>query len=459
MRILLISANQEMNPYPVEPLGVAYVAASLLEAGHEVRVLDLCFEPNGPEVAAAAAREFEADLVGISIRNIDNLTFPKSVFYLPLIKSVIDELRSTGSYPIVVGGSGFSLFPHEALSYLEADYGIVGEGEEGMTSLAGCLENGAALPTITGLVTRTGSSETPCISKSMDFVSLSPARSLLKYRRYGEYGAMSNVQTKRGCPFRCIYCTYPLLEGSNIRLREPGGVVDEVEKLQKDYGADYFFFVDDIFNVPQSHAVGICEEIIRRGIAVQWACFATPKHVSPELFRAMKKAGCNAVEFGTDGGADETLTALEKGFTLSEVERAQEMCSNAGIEAAHYLIIGGPAETPETIAETFRFMERIRPRAVIAMLGVRIYPGTGLVRRAVNEGIIDEGESLLEPKFYISREVRRNVLDVVGEYARSRHNWVVPGLDIRSSEKLSRRLAALGKRGVMWDLLGSTNIM
>jgi len=453
MRVLLISVNKERIPYPVEPLGVAYVAASLLAGGHDVKVLDLCFEANAPEAAATAARGFAADLVGISIRNIDNLTFPKSIFYLPAIKQVIDSLRADGPYPLLLGGSGFSLLPREILAYLDVDYGIAGEAEASILMFVDALDNGREPVGIPMLVTKEGFGEGAAPANRFDFRTLLPARSLLDYKKYSEYGGMPNIQTKRGCPFKCTYCTYPLLEGTEQRLRNPVDVADEVERLHRDYGSTYFFFVDDIFNIPQSHAIGICEEIIRRRVNVSWACFATPKNVSMELFTAMKAAGCNAVEFGTDGGTDTTLRTLGKGFSLSHVERAQVLCSRAGIEAAHYLVMGGPGETHKTLAATFRFMERIRPRAVIAMVGVRIYPGTELEKMSLAEGYISEVESLLEPKFYISGDVRDTVLETVGAYARSRPNWVVPGLDIRSSEEISQALAMMGQKGIMWDML------
>ncbi len=456
MRILLISANRERSPYPVAPLGLAYIAAVLKEDGHEVELLDLCFEQDGAGAALAAAKNHRADLVGISIRNVDNLTYPKSIFYLPQIKAVVDALRSEPGLQFVLGGSGFSLFPAETLGYMDLDYGIVGEGEDAMRNLVKCLgdKDNRRLSNIPNLIYASGDDyiqNKRIFSNS--FLRVRPARDLISCDRYFKEGGMVNLQTKRGCPFGCTYCTYPQLEGEKIRLREPREIVDELEFIIDEYGIDYVFFVDDIFNVPQSHAMEICNEMIDRGLVINWTCFATPKEMSRELAVLMKSAGCVGVEFGTDGGVDATMAAMGKGFTQLDVERAQRVCDEAGLEAAHYLILGGPGETEETLQATYEFMERIRPRAVIVMLGVRIYPGTRLVTRAAKEGVIKDGESLLEPRFYISKDVQDILLESVESYARTRPNWIVPGLELRSSEELSRTLRLMGQKGVLWDML------
>jgi radical SAM superfamily enzyme YgiQ (UPF0313 family) len=456
MRILLISANRERSPYPVAPLGLAYIAAVLKEDGHEVELLDLCFEEDGAEAAVRAAKSLRADMIGLSIRNVDNLTFPKSVFYYPQIKIVVDKLRAELSLPVVLGGSGFSLFPAETLRYMNVDYGIVGEGEDAMSALVAALSDGdreklCEIPNLIYIEDGRAVKTPRVFSKT--FCEVSPARELISSKRYFAEGGMANIQTKRGCPFTCTYCTYPQLEGEKLRLRDPKDIADEVDSVIKEHGIDYVFFVDDIFNVPQSHAKGICEEIIRRNLNIKWTCFATPKEMSSELAVLMKKAGCVGVEFGTDGGVDATMEAMGKGFTQDDVARAQKLCDEVGLEAAHYLILGGPGETEETLRATYEFMERIKPRAVIVMLGVRIYPGTRLAARALEEGLIKDGDSLLEPEFYISKQVRDILIESVEVYARSRPNWIVPGIELRSSEELSRTLRLMGHKGVLWDML------
>ncbi len=172
----------------------------------------------------------------------------------------------------------------------------------------------------------------------------------------------------------------------------------------------------------------------------------------------MKKAGCSGIEFGTDSGSEKMLNNLSKSFSLVDVEKATEACRDVDLPAAHYVIIGGPGENKETLEETFSFFDSLRPDAVIALTGLRIYPNTKLLRLSRNEGIVPEGKSLLEPEFYISSRLGAdNMLAAVKSHALSRPNWIVPGLDIRCSTAMLTMLRRLGKQGPLWDLLVAGN--
>ena len=437
MRILLISANREKSPYPVAPIGLAYVASYLLKDNHEVEILDLCFAEDVDLSLNQTINRFHPDIIGISIRNVDNLTYPKSIFYLPDIKAVVSKLK-TLNLPIVAGGSGFSLFPEAILRYLGLEFGIIGEGERAFREFVTEAENSKNVYDIQNLAyLKDNRFHQNPISLAGNFSR--PVRKLLDNTRYFNLGGMANVQTKRGCPFKCIYCTYPYLDGSRIRFRNEKDIVDELEELKNEYSIDYIFFIDDIFNHPIVHAMGICKEIIKRGLKIKWTCFATPKGMTLELLKLMKEAGCMGVEFGTDAASANTIS---------------KMCDDVGLEAAHYLILGGPGETEATLEETFAFMDEINPRAVIAMTGVRIYPNTGLEQMSINEGVIKKKEDILFPRFYISPLISEDrLLNRVNEYALSRPNWIVPGLDIRNSEETMAFLRKLGNRGPLWNML------
>lgn len=452
MRILLISANREKSPYPVAPIGLAYVASSILKDNHEVEILDLCFAEDVDLSLNQTINRFHPDIIGVSIRNVDNLTYPKSIFYLPDIKAVVSKLK-TLNIPIVVGGSGFSLFPEAILRYLGLEFGIIGEGERAFREFVTEAENSKNVYDIQNLAyLKDNRFHQNPISLAGDFSR--PVRKLLDNTRYFNLGGMANVQTKRGCPFKCIYCTYPYLDGSRIRLRNEKNIVDELEELKNEYGIDYMFFIDDIFNHPLDHAMGICKEIIKRGLKIKWTCFATPKGMTLELLKLMKEAGCMGIEFGTDAASANTISKMGKSFTVDDVRKVSKMCDDIGLEAAHYLILGGPGETEETLEETFAFMDEINPRAVIVMTGVRIYPNTGLEQMSINEGVIKKKEDILFPRFYISPLISEDrLLNRVNEYALSRPNWIVPGLDIRNSEETMAFLRKLGNRGPLWNML------
>jgi len=459
-RILLVSANREFMPYPVFPLGVAYVESGLAEAGHETLVFDVnCHDPHeAPHALAATIERFVPDIVGISVRNIDNLTYPDSVSYLGDIRTLVETCRRTVPHvPIVVGGAGYSLFPVEALDALGVDAGVIGEAEGRVVPLVESLANGREPSEIGGLVYRTarGIHRTePATPSQLLFPDKGPRRAGLDMDFYGREGGMANVQTKRGCPFHCSYCTYPLLEGRRFQMRPHESVADEIERLAADYRIEYLYFVDNYFNYPTTHAELVCRALVRRNLLVPWSCFAHPAHLDGALAERMREAGCAGVELGTDAGSPTMLKNLCKEMKPEQILAASRACREAGLPFAHYLLLGGPGESESTLSETFDLMDRCEPTAVIVMCGIRIYPGTRIEQQAREEGSLAPGESLLEPKFYLSPTVRSSLLERVGDEASRRPNWIVPGLEINLSSRLMQWLRQRGHKGPMWELLG-----
>ena len=453
MKILLISANNETKPYPVAPIGAVYIAKVLKNKGHDVSILDLCFVEEDLDAIEDSLKRFIPDVIGISIRNIDNLTYNKSIFYLPRIKSIVDFIKNNSSVPVAVGGSGFSLFPEEVLKYLKLDTGIIGEGESAFSLFVDAVSDGGDIYNIPNL----------CYIKDGEFklngmqynqINHRPDRSLLSNRKYLELGGMANIQSKRGCPFKCTYCTYPRIDGSILRLREPEDVVEELKEMADSYSTDYVFFVDDIFNFPEDHAVAICEEMIKNKLKIDWTCFATPKDMTPKFARLMKRAGCKGVEFGSDAGSERTLKGLGKHFTIDDIAYAAECCKGVDLPNAHYIIIGGPEENDSTLEETFNLFGKITLTAVIALIGLRIYPNTLLQKRAIEDNIIEKERNLLEPIFYLTPDMDVNIIfQRVAEHANKRNNWIVPGLNIRCDNEILTVLRKMGKRGPLWDML------
>ncbi len=233
------------------------------------------------------------------------------------------------------------------------------------------------------------SRETACLSSPRIPASVgTPSRTLFDVSRYLTEGGAANVQTKRGCPFGCVYCTYPILEGSRVRTRPTADVVRELRTLVDEHGVDYVEFCDDIFNFPESAARELCEAMIAEGLRLSWSAFVNPGHLDARLLDLMVRAGCDAVELGTDSGSPAMLRSLGKSFTVEEVRRSSRLCHEAGVATAHYLLFGGPGENDETIAESVALMDELAPEAVIVMVGIRIYAGTELHEVALREGVV-----------------------------------------------------------------------
>jgi radical SAM superfamily enzyme YgiQ (UPF0313 family) len=448
MDILLVSANREKNPYPVFPLGLSCLAGPLARRGHRLQVLDLCFAEDPERALSEKLSDFRPAAVVISIRNIDNVTFPGSRSYLSEVKEVVEGCR--GKAIVIVGGSGFSLMPVQLLEYLDADYGVVGEGEEVLPELICCIENGLATPHLPGVLARGDIGYRPVAPVGR--IGLAE-RSLFPVERYHLEGGMANLQTKRGCPFSCIYCIYPLLEGRKMRLRPIGEIIAEIRSLVAEHGVSYVYFVDDIFNYPPEFAEELCRTMAREKLSINWSAFINPGFVTPSLIEAMVAAGCDAVEFGSESGSERMLGNLGKSFGVAAIRSASGLCREAGADFAHYLLFGGPGESEATIDESFALMDELEPDAVIAMTGIRIFPGTALYERAISDGTITRETSLLEPVFYISPPIRDTMCDMVAKRALARKNWVAPGMEINMSDTMLAALRRFPVRGPMWKQL------
>lgn len=455
MRVLLVSTNREALPDPVAPLGAAYVCAALKQAGHEVRFLDLMFSLDPVVSIKDACRTFRPHLTGLSIRNVDNVAFPECVSYIPELASAVMALKSSGARLIVAGGSGFTIMPAEIMDTLGLNLGIVGEGEESFPELIKRVENGLPINDIPGLAYRHAGKIHINPSRKIKSLDRSPMpdRGLLENSLYMSEGGAGNLQTKRGCAYSCVYCTYPIVEGKNVRLKSPALAAAEFESAVKDHGLKHIFIVDNVFNNPPEHAKSFCRELIKRGTTAGWSCYLNPKGVDAELVGLMARAGCRGVEFGTDSAVDSVLAELKKGFRCVDIVNASRLCSEAGLPFCHSLLFGGPGETSGTVSRTLEVMDSIRPNAVIGMLGIRVFPGTQLAGRSEKEGLLS-GLLGLDPFFYFSPGMEiEPVSCCLAAFGRAHKNFIMPGVHLRMTDKIRQRLRAYGFLGPLWEYL------
>src|SRR5208337_2589800 len=274
-KVLLISTNRCTTPDPVFPLGLAYLNAALRRAGNDTHWIDSLA---GAERIEDVLTGYQPDVVGISVRNIDDVIIRKRETFYDNLSSLGETVRQKIKCPVVVGGSGFSIFPRELLALTGADYGFCGEGEAGFVSLLAALNNGHSFSGIPGLVyrengnvvlnPRAGSPGGPTLEEADR-----PA-SIAEY--YLRASGMLNLQTQRGCACHCCYCTYPVIEGKHHRHRSAEAVADEFEQLQR-RGSRYAFIVDAVFNSSKHHVTEICEAILRRNVKLSWGCFLRPQ--------------------------------------------------------------------------------------------------------------------------------------------------------------------------------------
>jgi radical SAM superfamily enzyme YgiQ (UPF0313 family) len=412
-KVLLINTNTEKIPYPVPPLGLCLIARCI-EKSYEVSFYDAAAHSE-PELKEWL-HTIEPDYIGISIRNIDNTVMGRQVFFIPdIIRKYIAVARDHTKATVILGGSGFSIFPGEILSATGLSYGIIGEGESSFPRLLDALENGKEPAGIPGVIHKKNNQtliHPPDFTVSMPEVPFSVMYDRLRMDLYRERGSYP-VQTKRGCIFSCIYCSYPNLEGRSYRLRDPEEIADEIVDAARQLGDILFEFVDSTFNSPAGHAEAICEEIIKRKMKVRLRTMGiNPKDASPVLLSLMKGAGFRQIDCTPDTASPEMLKTMKKNFSLEQLRACADLIRRHDMPTMWFFMFGGPGETEETVMETFSFIDQYvsEKDMVFTGEGVRIYPQTEMYDIALRQGFIKAEDNLLEPVYYVSPDIGRETL-------------------------------------------------
>jgi radical SAM superfamily enzyme YgiQ (UPF0313 family) len=465
-KVLLVNPN-EMKP-PVTPIGLDYIASALALAGFEVDLIDLCFASSFQEVLDAYFKEYDPVAIGITVRNTDDCYYLSQDFIIPRIKEIVDYIKGKTHRPIILGGVGFSVMPEPILAYIGAELGIWGDGERPLPALVTRLAAGEDLYAIPGLIfSRDGHyhSNPPELPDLLTFPL--PRREAVNNRRYFREGGMGSVETKRGCEQQCIYCADPLAKGRKYRLRPPSLVADEIEGLLAQ-GVDNLHICDSEFNLPYHHAVGICEEIIRRGLGekLSWYAYLSPVPFTEELARLMLQAGCKGINFGVDHGVDRMLKTLGRPFTSKDVKETAALCHRLRIPFMYDLLLGGPGENKGSLSKTIAMMKEINPSRVGISAGVRIYPGTRLAEIAL-EDIKTGGANLrgsitpgfFNPIFYVSSDVGDELFPFIASLVKVDERFFFGGGEETETNynyndnSILMEAIKEGYRGAFWDIL------
>lgn len=441
MKVFLISSNIANTPYSVYPLGLSMVAASLKNAGHTVQQFDFLASDRSIETLTTTIKEFKPEIIGISIRNIDNVNLLNEQRYIDTVKNIVQEIRQVSQAKIILGGSGFSIMPEIILEKVGADYGIMGEGEALIVDFIERAEKGVyPKEKIIRCAPKLFSKQIP--SACYD-------AGIMQY--YLKSGNVANVQTKRGCVHKCVYCSYPVLEGSNIRTRDTQTVVDDIQNLINNFGAKYIFFTDSVFNDDAGNYLKILEEMKKRKINIPWTAFFKPQGLDDSALALMQETGLKAAEIGADAPADITLKKLGKSFLFKDIVETNALFAKYNIATAHYFMFGCPGETKETVEEGIANIKNLPKTASFIFMGIRILPQTPLAQLATQEGLIQPGQDLLEPVYYIAPGIDRKWLEeTLTEAFKGIRNCVFPPDALDNSLAF---LHKLGYSGSLWEML------
>ncbi|MEE8353866.1 MAG: radical SAM protein [Dehalococcoidales bacterium] len=384
MRVLLLSTPHPLEENPLPPLSLAYLTAVLEAEGVEVEVLDFLVSRYSPARLRRALADFRPQLVGVTCVT---MTYPRAARMLRVVKA-FDPAVVT-----VIGGPHVTFTAEETLRRAPwTDVVVLGEGEDTIVELAAAVDSGRDFAEVAGIAFRSGDTVTttaprPLIS-DLDRLPL-PARHRLPLARYQALGMPCTVVTSRGCPYGCLFCSAHRMFGRRVRFRQPGLVVDEIERIRRDLGFRQINIADDTFTVDHRHAEQICDEILRRNLDLDWNAYARVDNMTPDLAALMKRAGCNTVLFGIESADETILKTIGKGITPDDMRRGVAIAAGAGLRVYCSFIIGLPGESRQTIAASDRFAGEINADFG-AEYGYHILaplPGTDLYHRAADYGL------------------------------------------------------------------------
>jgi radical SAM superfamily enzyme YgiQ (UPF0313 family) len=339
------------------PLGLCSLAAVAREAGFETGILDCAALNLGYEEAVGRILKEEPKYVGITAVTISIYNASK------LIKALKAKNKDI---TVIIGGPHISAVPADTLKrFPEFDMGVIGEGEATIVELLKALKKKKDISKIDGLVFRKGKkillTKTRRYVEDMDKFPF-PAWDLLpdiaKYYRPPLFSfsrlPSSSIVTSRGCPGQCTFCDRTVF-GNCIRGYSARYVFRMMKYLHEEYGIRDILIDDDTFVVLRNRTKELCNMLAEAKMDLTWSCNARVNHVTPDLLKLMKKAGCWQIAYGIESGSQEILDKLKKGIKLETIRQALRWTKEAGIKTKGFFMIGNPTETVETIKKTIDF--------------------------------------------------------------------------------------------------------
>ena len=368
-------------------LGLAYIAASIREQGHEVKIID--YEVNDWPISKVEGdiREYRPDVVGMTayITNMKRCTRVAAI-----AKKVNSKIVT------ILGGPQVTIFPEEAFQVEAIDMIVLSEGEIIIRNVLNTLGVEDQLREVKGIWFRSKSgkiikNQREGLVDNLDIFP-PPALDLFEMEKYYPPAhirgkRVAHLLTSRGCPFKCTFCETKLTFGRSFRYNSTKRVLKELQDLI-DQGFKSFQFYDDIFSINKVRVSKLCTAIIQRGWNIQWMCFTRTNCVDDKTLAMMKESGCYLITYGGETGDDDLLKLIKKGLTVATNLKGIRMAHEHGIQTMSSFMLGLPTETREQSLKTINFaIDSGLDYAVFPI--TEPYPGTELWVDAQKYGYFD----------------------------------------------------------------------
>lgn len=431
---LLINAHKWDPPSP--PAALDYVASELEGVGIDSHIIDISFMED--EELELYLQQHQYQGVCLTIRNLERTAFSKKLhFPLPSIKQLVQLLKKYCTGPIIVGGNGFSILPERILEYIGADYGIYGGGEKSLPPLIeylfdkkGDLEN---IPNLVYWKEQTSEPRGKIVHNPAGVCRKNlPAvkRGYVNYQQYfhpgyENFSTFGNIETKRGCPYHCVYCVEPEIKGRTVRVKAPEDVTQEVDWFLK-RGIDHLFLTDSEFNTDCEAAIALLEYWKEKEYhhAIHWLTYITPANFSEDLARLLPESGNSGISIDFGHVSDKMLKNLGKSYTKADIERVLDLQEKYDFNFKGSLLLGGPGETRDTVREAIEFFNEVECKITLAV-GIRVLPRTPFGKKIQESGALVDNpnlygkvinnDDLLEPVYYISDELGEDIFEYLSE--------------------------------------------
>jgi len=344
--------SEEFGVYP--PLNLAYVAAILERAGHEVILIDVNALKLSKIGVLRKIKEFNPDLLGFMLTTY---MFHQTLDWIRYLK------QNTGLLTLV-GGINMLYYPREVLSHKEIDYGIIGSAKDSLPQFISALEQNKDFNKINGLCYRENNKiriNQPNLSiEDLDALPF-PSRHLLPNNKYYSFISQRKnftiALTSKGCPYPCTFCPIGKIPYTE---RDPNLVVDEMEECYNEYGVREIDFFTATFTINKKRVIELCKETKKRRLDIDWSCRSRVDTVNSKLLQEMASAGCKRIYYGIESGDPKSLRAINKNISLKQIEQVVKLTKKYGIKVLGFFMVGNPGETKSSIEKTINFAKNLK---------------------------------------------------------------------------------------------------
>ena len=410
-KVLLIQpppATRNKGGALAEPIGLEYVASTLLSQGHEAEILDAWIDQTSVEDIEARVRATKPDVVGITATSV---LMPNAWEVARRVKKISADI------PVVCGGAHAIYEPGWTLEEEAVDVAIVGEGEDAILELIDVWNGAGSLDDVAGIAYRgsDGGLVRTCSREYNDHLDRLPFP--VRNDRHMEGYTLYEVVGKRGCPFRCSFCGASA-DHRKVRFRTPENVMEEVAELFARYGKKKLYFNDDVFTISKQWTHDFCDLLLRRNLGIEWECQTRVDLVDKELLKKMKASGCESVVFGIDAGNQKNFDRLKKAITVEQAYVSVRHAREAGMAVWCNFIMGYPWETTSDLQDTIDLARGLDPHFARFFIATP-YPGSELYEYSKERDLIrsydlaaysqDSGTSILRLEHMTSAELSRFV--------------------------------------------------